>query len=165
MTLYTIDTLIVHCLSCVDDETGEIPEAALIELENLEMDRVKKVSAIVAVIRNQQAVADMLEITIPRLKRMMAAPSNTVERLKSYIYSSMKLHGEKKIDCGPVGKPRIQANSQPSVKFTGDVDTLEKKWQRITVELNKSAVVDAFKKGEEIPEHVTVETGDHLRLG
>lgn len=165
MKLYEIDQNIVHILSQVDDETGEIPDAALSALESLEMGRKAKVAAIIAVIRNAESAADAINAEISRLQRMAAAPTNTVTRLKEYLLRSMQALGETKIDCGPIGKPRIQKNSQPSVKYAGDVSDLPERFQRVTVDVNKSAIADAFKAGDELPKGVTVETGVHLRLG
>lgn len=162
-TLYEIDARIVAILSQVDDD-GEIDDNALAMLEALEMERREKVSAILAVIRNQQAVADTINAEIERLKRMAASPARVVDRLKGYLYSSMKQHGETKLDCGPLGKPRIQKNSQPAVKFNGDIDMLEGRFKRITVELDRQAVLAAHKNGFTLPDGVTVEVGDHLRL-
>jgi Siphovirus Gp157. len=165
MTLWEIDNAIVHALSLADDESGEIPDSALALLDQLEMERVAKITNVLAVIRNSQAQADAIDIEIARLQAMRSSPARTVERLKDYLFGSMMVHGETKIDCGAIGKPRIQKNSQPSIGFSGEVGKLDERWKRVTVDLDKRALLEAYKAGEPLPEGVSVETGYHLRLG
>lgn len=128
------------------------------------MDRTKKVTNILAVIRNAQAEADIIDVEIERLKAMRSSPAGIVERLKQYLFGSMMVHGETKIDCGAVGKPRIQ-KSPPSVRFSGDVRALADRWKRVTVELDRTAVLSAYKANEPLPDGVQIEIGQHLRIG
>lgn len=150
LTLYQIDAEIAAILA-YSDESGELMPDAVERLDQLEMDRVAKLTAIVA--------------EIARLKAMKAAPDNAVERLKSWMFESMVKHGETKIDCGALGKPRLQ-KSPPSVRLAdgADIHNVGSRFKRIIVELDKTAILAAFKAGELLPEEVDVVVGSHLRL-
>lgn len=161
MKLWEVDTRILNALSLAD-ESGELPPEAEALLDSLTIERMDKVTAIVAVIRNSKACALAAHAEKKRLEEIEQRHTKTAERLKAYLLQSMKTLGETKLFCGPLGSPRIQKNSAPSVKFAGDVHELAGRWKRITVELDKQAVVAAFKAGEQLPDGVACEYGDHL---
>ena len=167
MTLYEIDSNIAALLTRIDPDTGEIPDEVLQSLDQLEMDRKAKIAAVVAVIRNNAAQADIIGGEIERLKKMRAACTGTVDRLKDYVADSLRNHGERSIDCGSLGKPRLQRNGSPSISLAvgADLHELPARFRRIKLELDAGAIQQAFKLGEELPKEIIVVQGEHLRLG
>lgn len=161
--LWAIDHQIQAILAQAD-ESGELPGDLFDVLDALAMERKEKVAGIVAVIRNSEASAAAVDIEIRRLEALRRPMLNTVERLEAYLLGSMKALNEKSIDCGPLGRPRRQNNSQPSVKFAGDIHEVEGRFKRIIVELDRVAVLAAHKAGEVLPDGLVIEVGEHLRL-
>lgn len=165
-SLWHVDQQIAHVFAKTD-ETGEIRDEDLLLLDALGLDRHEVIAGLVATIRNDEAEATAIETEIARLKAMAAPRWNRVERLKQHIFQSMKAHGEQKIDLGPLGKPRIQTNGgRPAIKIDPSVDVakLPVEFQRITIELDKERVLAAHKAGEPIPDGITLERGEHLRI-
>lgn len=163
MHLYAIDQRILAVITSAD-ESGEIDPNYALVLDALEMERKDKLTGMVAAIRDAEAKSAAIDAEIARLTELQRPLLMLVNRFKEYIYASMKATGESKIDLGPLGRPRIQRNSNPTVKFTGDVDMLEGRFKRITVEVDKKAILEAFKREEQVPDGVSVEYGDHLRM-
>ncbi len=164
--LYAIDQNIAHVLDKSED--GEIRDEDLLVLDALEMDRKELIGGIVACIRNDEARATAIGAEVARLMALMQPCNRRAERLKGYLFASMKQHGEKSVDLGALGKPRIQANGgKPAVKVadTVDVRKLPVAFQRVIVELDREAVLAAHKAGESLPEGIEVSRGEHLRLG
>lgn len=164
LTLYAIDREIAAILAENDD--GELSNDALSRLNQLEIDRTRKLAGIVAVIRNKQSESESIDAEIKRLQAMKASPDNTVERLKTWMLDSMRLHGERKVDLGTLGKPSIRKNSQPTVRLAdgADIHNVAPRFRRIIIELDKKAISDAFKAGELLPGEVECDFGEHLRL-
>ena len=163
--LYQIDQSIAHVLNASED--GEIRDEDLLLLDAMELDRKELIGGIVACVRNDEARAAAIGAEVSRLMALMQPCNRRVERLKGYLFASMKQHGEKSVDLGVLGKPRIQANGgKPAVKVadTVDVRKLPAAFQRVVVELDREAVLAAHKAGETLPEGLVVERGEHLRI-
>lgn len=94
MTLYDIDSRIFELTeNLVDESTGEINEEAYAELEELNMEREKKIEGCILIIKNLTAEVDALVAERETLKKRMDAKMNRIKRISDYVNYSLK--GEK----------------------------------------------------------------------
>lgn len=89
--------------------------------------------------------------------------------LKTYLKNYMELMGR---DRGgtTLGSARIQKNSRPSIRWTGDIHKCPVEFIRVTVDLDGTKSYDHWKgsgtddTSRSMPEGFQVERGTHLRL-
>lgn len=93
-TLYQIDEQIEELTNkLVDEETGEINEDALEELEKLKMDKDAKLEGCGLVMKQLAIEVDAINDEIKALKARATAKANRHDRIGEYVKSSLK--GEK----------------------------------------------------------------------
>ena len=80
MTLYEIDNAISQC---IDWETGEITD--LIYLEQLEMERSKKIENVALYCKELAHFSDNLKEEIENLQKRKKTADNAVKRLKGWL--------------------------------------------------------------------------------
>ena len=93
MTLYEINKEIEDALnniySSMDEETGEVDETYVNQLEDLQMKRDEKLDNIGAYIKNLMAEAKMLKEEEQALKARRESKERRVESLKNYVASNL----------------------------------------------------------------------------
>jgi hypothetical protein len=146
-----------------DPETGELTEAALVELAALEETLDRKADGVCAIIREQLTLASAVQAEVDRLKKMVQVRENNAKRLKDYLKFTMEQAGVPKIETERF-KIRIQKNSAPSVEITIPVNELPKLFQRVTTEADKEAAVMHWKEKGEAPRGFGIVFGSHLRI-
>ncbi len=162
--LYQIDAEIDTILALADPETGELPDGIADALDGLVMDRAKKFDAICKIIRENKGREAAFQAEIDRLEAGKRVHTNTAERLKSYLLSSMQAHGEKKVET-ELFKLRIQRNGMPAVLVRPEVSTddMPIEYVVITSSVNKEAIRKAHAAGVDVSQWAEVKTGEHLR--
>ena len=139
MTLYEIDEEI---LNLVDQETGEIVDIE--RLEELEMERDKKVSNVACWIKNLKAEADALKAEKNNLAKRQSACENKAEQLKDYL--SYALNGMKYKDA----RCAISYRKSESVEIDdAAIDSLPEEYIKIEKSVKKTELKDAIKAGYE----------------
>lgn len=161
MKLYAISDEILQILASTDE--GEINDAQLAALSSLEMKFSDKANGICCIIRQAKAEAEMASIEAKRLQMLAQSRGAIAERLTEYLKGQMELTGQTKLTT-PLFSVWIQRNGAASVAYHRPVGDLPICFQRLTIEVDKRALVDAAKAGVELPEGVTVTTGFHLRI-
>ncbi len=159
--LYVITAELASILDAVDD--GEVPENLEELLEALTDDMDDKLTNCVLALRNLDAEATTLRAEAQRIGKRASAAAKASERLERYIIENMQKVGWTKFDAGSL-KARIQQNSVTSAEFSGDPAVLPAAFKRFKVELNREAAREAAKRGETLPDGVTVTKGQHLRI-
>lgn len=143
MTLYEIDSAIIGCM---DEETGEIIEGAM---EELELDNIQKAENIALSIKNDAAMAKALKEEIDKLTQRLRTCNNGIDSKKKYL---PYLLGDKKLKTARVS---VSYRNSESVTID-DLGSLAGEYIRIPEpQADKTAIKKAIKAGKEV-------TGAHL---
>lgn len=130
----------------VDPETGEITDAGIEQLE--QMDLENKLENVGCWIKDLQAEAEAIKADIKRQTDRMKRKERKAERLKDYLLYKLDAH---KFETARVA---VSFRKTESVYVDdGDtLDTLPDQYKRIktTVEPDKTAIKAALKAGEQI---------------
>jgi len=137
-----------------EDEFGAMMNA----LDELQGELTEKADNIVKYIRNLTAEADALKAEEAALYKKRKAAENKAERLKAYISAQMTLCGLRELRAG-LFKLRFQ-QTPPAISII-DESAVPEKFHRVKVEIDKLAIRDALKAGEEVP-GIEVQRGEAL---
>ena len=139
MTLYEIDEEI---LNLVDQETGEVVDIE--RLEQLEMERDKKISNVACWIKDLKAEADAIKAEKNALAKRQTVCENKVEQLKDYL--TRALNGIKFKDA----RCSISYRKSESVEVDDSViDKLPEEYIKVEKTVRKTELKDAMKLGFE----------------
>lgn len=127
-----------------EDEFG----AMMTALDELQGELTEKADNIVRYIRNLSAEADALKAEETALYKKRKAVEIKAERLKAYLAAQMTLCGLKELKAG-LFKLRFQPTT-PAISII-DESAVPEKFHRVKVEIDKLAIRDALKNGEEVP--------------
>lgn len=143
MTLYEIDSAIIGCM---DEETGEIIEGAM---EELELDNIQKAENIALSIKNDTAMAKALKEEIDKLTQRLRTCNNGIDSKKKYL---PYLLGDKKLKTARVS---VSYRNSESVTID-DLGSLTEEYIRIPEpQADKTAIKKAINSGKEV-------TGAHI---
>lgn len=138
MTLYEIDSAIIGCM---DEETGEIIEGAM---EELELDNIQKAENIALSIKNDVAMAKALKEEIDKLTQRLRTCNNGIDSKKKYL---PYLLGDKKLKTARVS---VSYRNSESVTID-DLGSLTEEYIRIPEpQADKTAIKKAIKAGKEV---------------
>jgi hypothetical protein len=107
--------------------------------------------------------AESAKLEAERLESLAEIRQHAVDRLKDYLKANLELMNMTKVETD-LFKVRIQKNSRPGIAYIGDLRELPFEYQRVKVEMNGTALYEAWKGGKELPAGVTVTEGKHLRI-
>ena len=139
MTLYEIDQAIMNCL---DNETGEIIDAEL--LDNLQMERNEKIENVACWIKELKAEAEALKAEKLAFAERQRVAENKAESLKNWL--AYVLNGEK----FKTTRASITFRMTEKVEI-GDIMQLDEKFLRYKEpEADKTAIKEAIKAGQEV---------------
>lgn len=145
MRLFDIAAEIESLLNAsVNPETGEIEEAALAQLAELEMARDEKCLAVAAYAVGQEREAEAIEEQAKRLRARAAVHANHAARLRAYVAEHLPV-GTKIADA----RVALSWRKSVAVEIT-DTDKLPAQFWRVRSEPAKSDVSEALKAGEEV---------------
>ncbi len=144
-------------------EDGELSPEVLAQLDSLELSLQEKVDNICRLIRHLEGQVLVRETESERMMQAAARDERQIKSLKQYLQFQLELLERPNMKT-ELFSVRVQANSQPSVKFDGEIDDLPEHFKRTKVEANNAAVIKAWRDGQPLPDGFTVETGRHLRI-
>lgn len=149
MTIYEIDQAIQSAYeNALDPETGEITDEGLFEnIDRLQMERDQKCENIACWVKDLKGDAEKIKAEARILTERAKAAEKKAEQLQSYL--SYALHGEKL----KTARCTISYRASKSVEVDPDaLEVLPARFLRVKdPELNKKAIGDALKAGEEVP--------------
>ena len=151
-TLYEIDRSIEDILdrmfSEVDEETGEVSEDVLEELEQMQIARVEKLGNIGAYIKNLESDVAAIKAERDNLKKRMDAKQRKAERLRDYVSTSLLANGETKMETARV---KFSFRSSERVEIR-DEEKIPKQYLKETISYSpdKESIKKALKAGEEV---------------
>ena len=140
MTLYEIDNAISQC---IDWETGEITD--LIYLEQLEMERSKKIENVALYCKELGHFSDSLEEEIENLRKRKKTADNAVKRLKSWLATAC--------DAKKFETPKTRVSFRQTEETVIDNEELIlKKYmtKKVTYTVSKTAIKDAILAGKKV---------------
>lgn len=140
MTLFELSDALRNFNLEIDEETGEILNAA--ELDTLEMQRDEKIENIALWIKNLKAEAEAVKKQKDVFYQREKALTNKAERLKEWLASN--LSGEKwKSD-------RVVLSWRKSESVSVDDDFSDDRFITYEPKISKTAIKEALKNGEEV---------------
>lgn len=145
MTLYEINNELARLMSeAVDEETGEINEDAIAQIEEMQMAWDEKVENIGCFIKNLKSDAEQLKAEKMNLAKRQQVTENKAERLAKYLTDM--LNGQ------TYTSPRVDIKYRKSVQVKcDDLSKVPKDYLRFKdPELDKTAVKEALKSGKEV---------------
>ena len=145
MTLYEINNELARLIeNAVDEETGEINEDAIEQIENMQMAWDEKVENIGCFIKNLRADAEAIKNEKMVLAKRQQSLENKAERLKNYLYDM--LNGQ------TYRSPRVELGYRKSVQVKcDDMSVVPFEYLRVKEpELDKAMVKEALKNGKEV---------------
>ena len=137
-----------------DDEFG----AMMTALDEVQGELSEKADNIVRYMRNLNAEAEALKAEETALYKKRKAVENKAERLKAYLAAQMTLCGLKELKAG-LFKLRFQPTA-PAISIV-DESAVPEKFHRVKIEIDKLAIREALKAGEEVP-GIEVQRGETL---
>lgn len=139
MTLYEIDQAIMNCL---DNETGEIIDAEL--LDSLQMERTEKIENVACWIKELKAEAEALKAEKLAFAERQKVAENKMESLKKWL--AYALNGEK------FKTVRASVTFRTSEKVEiADIFKLDENYLRYKEpEADKDAIKKAIKAGQQV---------------
>lgn len=138
-------------LAAIDEETGEIKDAEILEELETELKNalVSKSAGIIKVIRQQEADVEMVEAEIERLKTVKARLKKGIENFENYIKYNMVQMNVKKIET-PLGNLSI---TQRTAVDPYDESLIPKEFMKEETKYSpkKIEIKKAIEAGEEVP--------------
>lgn len=137
----------------VDEETGEINEEVMAELEQLEMDREDKIENCGMMMKQLASEVDAINEEIKALKARATAKANKHDRIGNYVKATLK--GK------PFEKSRVAISFRKSERVEiADEALVPDEWCKFetTRKPVKTEIKKALKGGENVPGCVLVES-------
>jgi Siphovirus Gp157 len=189
MNLYQIDNRLASILDDPANESGELTEDQVRLLDALAINRVELIDSLLKSVANHKGRAVGIQAELDRLKAQKDAEDAGVDRIKKYIFNSMRQHNEQKLQT-PLHSLRIQRNGGvPSVTIDTPIGNLPVAFLRIPPpEPDKAKIIEAWnawmakqplevgmgyaddaaytawERSCPLPEFVKVERGYHLQF-
>ena len=131
------------------------------ELDALYGARSEKHEGYVHVIKNAENAAEACKAEAEVFAKRSRALSNLATRLKETLRDDLEQHGE---NATTAGRFQIRRqNGQPRVIVHVDPSELPMRYQRLIVEVDKTALRDALKSGDTI-EGAELKSTEHVRI-
>lgn len=158
--LYEITAEYTRVLALLDDPDTD-PLALEQELDGLAGKIQLKAGAIVGLIRQFEAYADMRKMESQRMAALAISDARKAERLRDYLLRNMQAVGAERIDTQAF-RVTLRQNP-PSVQVLEEQLVPEEFLRTVTTtSVDKRAIMDAYKATGEIPDGVDIVRGTRL---
>lgn len=154
MTLWEINEQIEELMvNLIDDETGEINEEIMEQLEQLSIDREEKIESCGIVMKSLRSEIEAINDEIKALKSRAEAKANRLDRLSEYVKRTLD---GKKFETSKVA---FSFRKSQKVEIT-DEALIPDEWcnYETTRKPVKSDIKKALKSGEVVPGCVLIES-------
>lgn len=159
-TLYELNNIYLNIIDLIED--GAEPDVVDSVLLNINEELEHKADSYAIVIKNLEAKAGMIKAEEKRLSDRRRSIENNIKNMKSRLEESMILQDKKKFKTDKFSFG-IQKNPM-SVKII-DENSISEDYKEIveTVKVDKKAILEAYKQGQEI-KGVEVNQTESLRI-
>lgn len=116
-------------------------------------------------LRERATEVEVIDAEIKRLTERKRARQNEYDRRRAFLLQQMEAIGLPKVDR-PLITVAVQ-NNPPSVRCDLAPEALPEVWRRVVperIDVDKKAILAAHKRGEALPEGVSVEQTRSLRI-
>ena len=165
MKLYEINVEIDRILSLAERGEGILPEDEIARLDALDIAFDEKVENVVLYIRGVEAEAEAFEAEAERLAAKASTLRARAGSLQNYLHNAMISRGKDRVQ-GLLASAKVM-DSPPRI-VVSDGYKPRGEFARVIPakrEVDKRALLAAFKAGKKLPKGVTVEQGTWLKLG
>lgn len=153
--------------SNTDPETGEISEAALLEIEKLEMNKLEKYESIALLFKNLKSFSDRIKEESKVLAERSKQYENKAERIKYFL--DRQLNGQ------PLETERIKVSYRKSetveiddliIELNGGYDKLpgELVKKEIVYKVDKMKVKEYSKNDLPLPNGITIQKNNNINI-
>ena len=159
-TLYELNNIYLNIIDLIED--GAEPDVVDSVLLNINEELEHRADSYAIVIKNLEAKAGMIKAEEKRLSDRRRSIENNIKNMKSRLEESMILQDKKKFKTDKFSFG-IQKNPM-SVKII-DENSISEDYKEIveTVKVDKKAILEAYKQGQEI-KGVEVNQTESLRI-
>lgn len=161
--IYEIDQNIMQVEEML--AAGEIDElTAAGTLESLTMDRIEQYENICKLIRNDEAVANMLDEEAKRISGKSAAAKARIKWYKGYMQQSMASHGERKLEAGTFTVSVQKNGGKAPIVVEAAVEDIPQEYRKVSYVADNDKIRAALDAGEKLPFAHLGERGESLRI-
>lgn len=165
MNLYEINTELRKIGELIEENDGELTGELDVQLTELNVVYKEKLDHILALRQEYIHQAKSLDNELERLKALAGVAKNTADRLKEYVYDSMKANDDQKLELVRF-KVWLQ-KSPPGISECPLAEDLPDEYVRIIPEerkIDKKALIDDWKRDKPLPDGVVISAGETLRV-
>lgn len=161
MKLYEINAEFAEIDRLLDETDGEMTGEIESRLDQLGFAFDRKVEAICCVIQNLKGEAEAARNESRRLAALAAKRERRAESLKEYLRYHLEFSGRDKVDTGRFA---VSLRKSPvTINWVGEGEP-PPEYQRVTVALDKSKAIEAYKTGKLLPDGFEIKQSNHLRI-
>lgn len=158
MRLWEIKDELQEIGALIVEGGGELTDELAARLDAMEGTFEEKVVNTALYVRQCELNAADAKAEKDRLAAIQKAYERQVAWYKDYLVYCMNGAGIKKVET-PRARVRVQQSGTPSIDYQGEIDALPESFVRVVPEsrsVDKKAMTQALRDGEELPEGVVV---------
>lgn len=164
--LWAITDELAEVGALIADGDGELTPELEAKLDALEGALNDKVERIALYIRESETLADGAKAEKDRLAAIQKAHQRKADGLKEYLLRCMSGADVDRVETSKA-RVRLQKSGTPAIDYHGDLDALPADFVRVVPEsrvIDKKAITQAIRDGEEPPEGVVVSYSTSVRI-
>lgn len=166
MKLWEIADELVRIAEDIVEAGGELTPDLEARLAAHEGALESKVEAIALLVRQREVDAEAAKAEETRLGAIRRAHERTAVSLKGYLLACLSAAGVQRVET-PLARVRVQRSGTPSINYGGEVTALPE-WARKHVpeswDIDRKAILEAVRAGDDVPEGVVVAYSNHVRI-
>lgn len=169
--LFDIGNDLIALEELLDETAGDVSDPAAEQaitdwMAEFEEEQAVKVDRYISLIRKKESEQAAAKIEKEHYGKIERVRSNCIARLKERMLIHLRDTNQRKIQSATGRSITIQANGGEVPLLLDFVDPakVESRFQKVTIELNKDAVREAVKSGEEIAWAKMGVRGESLRI-
>ncbi len=148
MRLYEITGELVHILTAIHEQDGEVDEDMEARLDALELDLSSKVEGCCKLMREWELAAAGLQAEQRRLEKKRATLEKKRERLRSYVLNCLTSAEQWKVDAGNF---TVRVNKARWSVEIEDASALPPEFVEVSERPRKKEIAEAYRRGETVP--------------
>lgn len=150
----------------IPDELTEVYTNLLAEIDKTKADFYEKIDNILALIQSRKRWVQIRKEEADRLNKLIRKDENTIKFLNEYLLRHLEAQEVKKLRTKRFNLTVANNGGKLPLWIDNKLDPQElpKKYQQVTVEVNKNAIREALEAGEELEFAGFSERGKHLRI-
>lgn len=153
-------------LAAIEDQIieaeGEITPAVAAQLDALGGAFDAKVERLLLRALQLNFEGGVAKVEAARIAKLASVREQAALRLKQYVLNCMQVAGREKVETSRL-RARIQANSRPTIEWTGAEDTIPEDFRRVRIVLDGTKAYESWR-AQSLPDGFVVTQGKHLRV-